>query len=71
MAQSDNKLHIDTIKSMEKNYSRFMKSIIDFSIEIERMGVHREPVLAYASKKSSVQSYRSLFNEIVSVLGEK
>jgi len=71
MAQSDNKLHIDTIKSMDKNYARFMKSIINFSLEIERMGVHREPVLAYASKKSSVQAYRSLFNEIIVALNKK
>ncbi len=71
MAQSDNKLHIDTINDMEKKYSRFMKSIISFSIEIERMGIHREPVLAYASKKSPAQSYRSLFNEIIAILDKK
>lgn len=71
MAQSDNKLHIDTMKSMKKDYPRCMKSIIDFSLEIERMGLHREPVLAYASRRSSAQSYRSLFSEIVSVLGKK
>lgn len=71
MAQSDNKLHIDTIKSMGKEYPRFMKSIIGFSLEIERMGIHKEPVLAYASKKSPVQSYRSLFNEIIAALNKK
>lgn len=71
MAQNDNKLHLDTIKSMEKSYARFMKSIIGFSLEIERMGVHREPVLAYASNKSPVQSYRSLFNEIVTALAKR
>lgn len=68
MAQSNNKLHHDTIKRMEKQYARFMDNIIAFSTEIERMGVHREPVLAYASRKSPVQSYRKLFNEIVSAL---
>ncbi|MCW8929725.1 MAG: AAA family ATPase [Gammaproteobacteria bacterium] len=71
MAQSKNKLHHQTIADMEKRYPTFMKSIISFSTEIERMGVHREPVLAYASKKSYVQSYRTLFNEIVSILAEK
>ena len=56
---------------MKKKYSRCMRSIIDFSVEIERMGVHREPVLVYASKKSPAQSYRLLFNEIISVLDKK
>ena len=71
MAQSDNKLHVDTMKSMKRKYSRCMKSVIDFSSEIERMGVHRAPVLAYTSKKSPAQSYNSLFDEIVSVLDKK
>ena len=71
MAQSDNKLHVDSMKSMKKNYPRFMKSVVDFSLEIERMGLHREPVLAYASRRSSAQSYRALFSEIISVLGKK
>ncbi len=71
MAQSQNKLHVETIKKMLQNYPRFMKSIIRFSTEIERMGVHREPVLAYASKKSPVQTYHLLFNEIVAALGKK
>ncbi|MFK5892387.1 MAG: AAA family ATPase [Pseudomonadota bacterium] len=68
MAQSNNKLHHQTIKEMEKQYPYFLKSIIGFSSEIERMGIHREPVLAYTSKKNSAQSYQSLFNEIVKSL---
>lgn len=71
MAQGKNKLHHQTISNMDKRYPEFMKSIISFSAEIERMGVHREPVLAYASKKSNVQSYRTLFNEIVKILAKK
>lgn len=71
MAQSQNKLHRDTIKKMHNKYPRFMKSVIAFSVEIEKMGIHREPVLAYAAKKSPAQSYRSLFNEIIAVLGKK
>lgn len=71
MAQSQNKLHRDTIKKMHNKYPRFMKSVIGFSVEIEKMGIHREPVLAYAAKKSPAQSYRSLFNEIIAVVGKK
>ncbi len=68
MAQKNNKLHRQTIKEMETKYPEFMKSIIGFSTEIERMGIHRKPVLAYASRKNHVQSYRTLFNEIVNFL---
>ena len=71
MSQGDNKLHADSMKSMKKDYPRFMKSVVDFSLEIEKMGLHREPVLAYASRRSSAQSYRALFSEIISVLGKK
>ncbi len=68
MAQSNNKLHRQTIKDMESRHPNFMKTIIEFSLEIERMGVHRDPVLAYANKKSAAQAYRKLFNEVVSSL---
>jgi len=68
MAQGKNKLHHQTIKDMEKKYPVFLKSVIAFSADIERMGIHREPVLAYASQKNHVQSYRTLFNEIVNIL---
>jgi len=71
MAQSTNKLHRQTISHMEKRHPEFMKSIISFSVEIERMGIHREPVLAYASKKSCVHSYRTLFNEIIKIVAVK
>lgn len=71
MAQSKNKLHHQTIKDLEKRYPIFMKSIIGFSVEIERMGLHREPVLAYSAKKGAAQTYRTLFNEIVKVLSGK
>lgn len=70
MAQSKNKLHHETIKLMEKKYPEFLKNIIPFSIEIERMGLYREPVLAYATKKK-IQSYRMLFNETIALLGKK
>ncbi|MCK5539100.1 MAG: AAA family ATPase [Gammaproteobacteria bacterium] len=68
MAQSNNKLHHATINNLEKRYPEFLKSMIAFSVEIERMGLHREPVLAYASKKSNAQAYRALFNEILSLI---
>ena len=71
MAQSKNKLHHQTIKDLEKRHPVFMKSIIGFSTEIERMGVHREPVLAYTEKKGAAHSYRTLFNEIVKILASK
>ena len=71
MAQSKNKLHHNTIKEMEKHHPEFLKSVVSFSAEIERMGLHREPVLAYASKKSQVKSYRTLFNEIVTIMAKK
>jgi len=48
-----------------------LKSIIGFSQEIEKMGLHRKPALAYASKKSLVQAYRSLFNELARALDKQ
>lgn len=70
MAQGKNKLHCQTIKDMETRHPEFMKSMISFSVEIERMGIHREPVMAYASKRKQAQSYRTLFSEVVKILAK-
>jgi chromosome partitioning protein len=71
MAQQQNRLHKDTMNKMKKQHSGFLKSVISFSQEIEKMGLRREPVLSYASKKSRAQAYRSLFREIDQVMGAK
>lgn len=49
----------------------FLKTVIPFTVEIEKMGLHRMPVLAYAASLPVAQAYRSLCEEIQERLSTK
>jgi chromosome partitioning protein len=68
MAQTRNRLHRDVIADMSDRYPTFLDTVIPFSVDVERMGLRREPVLAYASRKSAVQAYHRLCDEILEKL---
>ena len=64
MVQKTKKLHKETMVNLRKNYKSFMQSYIPFSTEIERMGVHRAPVLTYSGKDSVSSAYAKIWKNI-------
>lgn len=65
MVQSVKSLHSETMSSMNRDHSkRLMKTHIPFASEIERMGIHRAPVLATAPSSAASRSYQALFEEL-------
>lgn len=67
MVQRQKNLHLDTMKRMRKSYKkRFLKSTIPFSTDVERMGLHRAPVGAYAPNRPAGKAFGVLYNEIES-----
>ena len=67
MVQSGKSLHADTMKNMTAAHKkRFLKAWIPSASDIERMGVHRAPLLATAPKGNSSKAYRALAHEILS-----
>ncbi len=64
MVQNSKKLHKETMLTLRKNYKSLLKSYIPFSSEIEKMGVHRAPVLTYAGKDSAANAYDKIWSEI-------
>jgi len=65
MVQSRNRLHRDTMEALRESCPTLLKTIIPLSVDIERMGLHREPVLAYAPPRSAANAYRELCREIL------
>jgi chromosome partitioning protein len=66
MVQTGKSLHADTMKSMTAAHKkRFLKAWIPFASDIERMGVHRAPLLATAPKGVASKAYRALANEVL------
>lgn len=66
MVQSGKSLHGETIQAMTSLYSkRFMTAQIPFASEVERMGVHRAPVIATAPNSAASKAYRALHTDLM------
>jgi chromosome partitioning protein len=65
MVQAENDLHQETMRQMRKSHRRFLRTSIPQSMEVEKMGVRREPVLKFASRHESARAYESLCSEVV------
>lgn len=70
MVQGVKSLHGETIDAMKRAHKkRLMKTQIAFASEIERMGVHRAPVMATAPKSAAARAYQTLHDEIMDRIG--
>lgn len=66
MVQGVKSLHGETVGEMKKAHKkRLMKAQVPFASEVERMGVHRAPVMATAPKSAVAQSYQALHDEVI------
>ncbi|THB76924.1 MAG: ParA family protein [Desulfobulbaceae bacterium] len=64
MVQRQKKLHKQTMEELRNQYPGFLKPAIPSSTDIERMGVHRAPVLTYAKKNSAAIAYNDIWKSI-------
>ncbi len=64
MVQKSKKLHKETMVALRKKYKSLLKNYIPFSSEIEKMGIHRAPVLTFAGKDFAADAYGKIWNEI-------
>ena len=64
MVQRKKKLHKETMTRMGNSKYGFLDTVIPFSANIEKMGIHRAPVLTYAQNSSPAQAYNKLWNEL-------
>lgn len=66
MVQSVKKLHIETIDAMSATFKRrFMQTHIPFASDVERMGIHRAPVMVTAANSAAGMAYQALCEEIM------
>ncbi|GHG81505.1 ParA family protein [Pseudodonghicola xiamenensis] len=65
MVQGRKTLHHETMEKMRGIYSElFLATVIPFSSEIEKMGLHRAPVAAYAGGRFAARAYSMLWAEV-------
>ena len=68
IVQEDNELHQQIMQSMRRSSAPFLQTIIPQSIEVERMGVMREPVLTFAAQHPIADAYGRLNRELLNRL---
>jgi len=64
MVESQKSLHKSTMKNMTNRYTRFLKTPVPFSVDIENMGEHRAPVAVFARHRPASKAYESLWKEM-------
>lgn len=64
MVQRTKKLHTETITKLRTENQRFLNTEIPFSTDVEKMGVHRAPIVAYAHNKPAAKAYQQLWQEV-------
>ena len=56
------------MERLRQSHRRFFDTVVPVSVDIERMGVMREPVLAYAGERPGAVAYRELCAEVLAKL---
>jgi chromosome partitioning protein len=69
MVQARNKMHHEIMEKLPSLYPNFLNTGIPFSVDVEKMGLHRMPLLAYSTTSKAALAYRALCNEILSESG--
>ena len=64
MVQQNKTLHKETMDRLRTAHKRFLKNTIPFCTDIEKMGIHRAPVLSYAGRKSAARAYEDVWMEL-------
>lgn len=67
MVQKRNKMHREIMTDLPLSHPGFLKTAIPFSADVEKMGVHRKPLLAYSRACDAALAYRALCNEILAL----
>jgi len=65
MVQRQKKLHQETMTRMRKSYKKiFLDAAIPFSTDIEKMGVHKLPVMVFARSRPAAKAYQALWRDL-------
>jgi len=64
MVERRKKMHREIVGKSHSREKRFLKSAIPYSVVVEKMGIHREPVARFAPDSNAALAYFSLWNEV-------
>lgn len=63
MVDKRKKLHTELMTNLPETYPELLSTSIPYASDVERMGVHRMPLPAYAPTSAAAKAYRALWDE--------
>jgi len=57
-------MHLDIIEQMPQEHPEVLAAHIPYASDVERMGIHREPVGNFAPNSSAGRAYQALWDEV-------
>ncbi len=71
MVEKRKKIHRDTLAGAQSLDRRFLTSLIPYSADVERMGVHRQPVACVKPSSPAALAYQQLWDEIEQIRSQR
>lgn len=71
MVDRRRRLHRELMERLPERYPCFLSAAIPYSSEVERMGIHRMPLIAYAPSNPAAEAYQALWAQISAALAER
>jgi len=68
MVDRRKRLHCELMQRLPERYPGFLRATIPYASEVERMGIHRMPLIAYAPSNPAAVAYRALWTELQEAL---
>jgi cellulose biosynthesis protein BcsQ len=68
MVDAERSLHTDTVARLSAEHPEILTACIPLAPEVERMGLHRMPLPAYAPSNAASGAYRALWQEVEGAL---
>ena len=68
MVEYRKRLHAETMLRLRAEYRCFLDAEIPYNADVERMGVHREPIAAYAPRGRAALAYGVMWKELRAAL---
>ncbi|MCG7897368.1 MAG: AAA family ATPase [Candidatus Thiodiazotropha lotti] len=69
MVDRRKRMHLDVMKSLPDEHGELLKAQIPYASDVEKMGIHRMPVQAFAPKSVAASCYQALWLEMQRRLG--
>jgi cellulose biosynthesis protein BcsQ len=71
MVDRRKRLHQELLETLPERFPQILERTIPYASDVERMGVHRMPLLAFAPRSQVAAAYVALWEEVLGRLGPR